>query len=66
MLSLANICRNAIRDHMIEVSLAGAEFNNLFIGVPMLPLPASIKDYLVFGIKPQSPWEPLSDPPADQ
>ncbi len=66
MLSLTDICRNAIREHMIEVSLAGAEFNNLFIGIPMLPLPASMKDYLLFCIKLQSPWEPLPDPPADQ
>ncbi len=65
ILSLTDICRNAIRDHMIDVSLAGAEFNNLFVGVPMLPLPASMKDYLLFGIKLQSPWEPLPDLSAD-
>ncbi len=60
--SLTEICRKTIRQHLLNLispSVDHAGFNNLFVAVPKLPLPEVMKDFLLFNIKPQSPWEPL-------
>ena len=57
--SLTDACRDKIRGHLMELSKAGANFNNLFIAVPRLPLPEMLKNFLLFGMKPQSAWDPL-------
>ena len=60
-LSLTDICRNNLRQHLIDVCQTSAHYKNLFIAVPRLPLPQKLKDFLLYDIKPQSPWEPLPD-----
>ena len=63
--SLRDICRDAIREHLMALSKAGASCKNLFIAVPRLPLPEIIRDFLLFDMKPQSlqsAWDPLPNP----
>ena len=60
-LALQEICRKMIREHLNELSRSGAYHKNLFVGVSKLPLPNLIKEFLLFGMKPQSPWQPLPD-----
>ncbi len=64
-LPLKELCRKAIRRHLLDLispRLDRAGFNNLFVAVSRLPLPEIMKDFLLFNIKPQSPWEPLPTP----
>ena len=42
-LSLKNICREAIRNHLLQMSNV-----NIFIRVPRLPLPKALQSYLLY------------------
>ena len=41
--SLKNICREAIRSHLLQMSEV-----NLFVRVPSLPLPKALQSYLLY------------------
>ncbi len=63
-LPLKELCRRRIRRELQDIFDPCADrtgYKNLFVAVPRLPLPKIIKDYLLFNIEPQSPWDPLPD-----
>ena len=59
LLPLSELCRKKIRQHLLDLIRAHADFKNLFVAIPRLPLPDIMKDFLLFNIKPQSPWDSL-------
>ncbi len=66
-LPLREICRKKIhvRHHLVGLINPRVDpngYRNLFIAVSRLPLPDNMKDFLLFNIKLQSPWEPLPTP----
>ena len=49
VLTLTSLCRRLIRTHLL--SHDGGDHNNLLLATPQLPLPARLKDFLLFYIE---------------